>query len=389
VDQFSLSPDGRTIAFTTPTDSSYCEIYTMPLSGGAPLLLTADGHSCIEFMWTPDSQSIVFLSQRTTLPSLWMTPANGGPAQHEATYPALGSFSMDGRRLVYSETTSGEPAAIWRADLAAAEGAILDNRKLIQTQFWESAAQPSPDGSRIVWMSFRTGFGEIWMNGATGGSPLQLTHLSTLSGTPRWSPDGKWIVFDSVIGGSRQVLVVDAEGRNQHAITDGPYDNGVPSWSRDGKSIYFASMRTGSWQVWKHSLDSGAELQLTEYGGFDPFESQDGRTIYFSRYDQAGIWSIPVGGGTESLVVANKPQYGYWGCWAVTGTGLYLFNLDAEPRPRIEFYDFATHRTSPVLTLEKKLPRWHANLSATADGRRVYYAQFDQQSVIKMMEIAH
>ena len=110
---------------------------------------------------------------------------------------------------------------------------------------------------------------------------------------------------------------------------------------------------------------------------------------HFFRYDQAGIWSIPASGGVESLVVANKPQYGYWGCWAVTGTGLYLFNLDAEPRPRIEFYNFATHRTSPVLTLEKKLPSWHANLSATADGRRVYYAQFDWQSVIKMMEIAH
>jgi Tol biopolymer transport system component len=58
--------------------------------------------------------------------------------------------------------------------------------------------------------------------------------------------------------------VVDAEGRNLHSITGGPHDNVVPSWSRDGKWIYFVSDLAGSSQIWKHSLDSGAEVQLTK-----------------------------------------------------------------------------------------------------------------------------
>ena len=181
---------------------------------------------------------------------------------------------------------------------------------------------------------------------------------------------------------------MDSESRNLHSITDGPYENVVPSWSRDGRSIYFSSNRTGNWQVWKHPLGGGAESQLTKHGGFDPFESYDGRSIYFSRFDAAGIWSLAVGGGTELLVVADKPQYGYWGHWAVTKAGLYLLNADADPKARIEFYDFATRRTTPVLTFEKTPMGKFPSLSATADGKTVYYTQFDWQSVIKMMEIS-
>jgi Tol biopolymer transport system component len=305
------------------------------------------------------------------------------------TYPGIGSFSRDGARFIYSEPTIEEGPAIWRADLAAAGGSTLENREIIRTQYSEMDAQPSPDGTRIVWRSDRTGFGEIWMAGAAGESPLQLTHVDPYSGSPRWSPDGRWIAFNRVIGNRRQIFVVDSEGRNLRAITNGPYDNLYASWSRDGRSIYYGSMRTGSWQVWKHSLEDGTEVQLTKNGGFDPTESYDGKTIYFSKFYQAGIWRIPASGGVESLIVADKPQYGYCGYWAVAKTGIYLLHVDAEAGHRIEFYDFATRRTSPVLTLEKRPTRLQPSLSATADGRTVYYTQFDQQSVIKMMEISH
>jgi Tol biopolymer transport system component/DNA-binding winged helix-turn-helix (wHTH) protein len=392
---FALSPDGQTIAFSRTGVSLCCNIYTIPLSGGPSRLLTADSRSgcstendlgCDGLMWTPDSKSIVFVSNRTTLPSLWQVLASGGTIERQTTYPAIGNFSKDGRRFVYSEKTSAEPPAIWRADLAAAGGPVLGKRKLISTQYPEMDAQPSPDGSRIVWMSIRTGSEEIWTSSVTGENTVQLTRLDRYSGTPRWSPDGRWIAFDSFTPNGSQIYVVDSEGRNLRSITTGPHDNAVPSWSQDGKSIYFASRRTGSWQVWKHSLESGAETQLTEHGGFDAFESYDGHTIYFSRFDHAGIWSIPASGGAESPVVVDKPQLGYWGHWAVSTFGLYLLDTEAEPTPAIEFYRFATRRISPVLTLEKRPARQQPSLSATADGRTVYYTQYDRQSVIKLMD---
>lgn len=394
---FALSPDGKTLAFIRTTASLVGDIYTVGLSDGKLQRLTIASKlgctllsrfGCTGLMWTPDSKFIVFLSAHTTLPSLWRVPVNGGPIERETTYPAIGSLSKDGRQFVYSEITAVEDPAIWRADLAAAGGRVLRNRKLISTQYPETDAQPSPDSTQLVWMSIRTGSEEIWSGSADGEKPLQLTHLNRYSGTPRWSPDGSWIAFDNYTSHGVQIFAVDSAGRNLHQVTSGPSDNVVPSWSRDGKAIYLASRRTGNWEIWKHALDNGVESQMTKHGGFDAFESYDRHTIYFSRFGQAGIWSMPADGGAESLVISDKPQVGYWGHWAVTQDGLYLLNMDAERGPAIEFYRFATHRITPVFTLEMQAARQQPSLSATRDGKTIYYTQYDRQSVIKLMEFA-
>ncbi len=403
VEGVALSPDGASIAFGGSRAKGCCDLFVVPRAGGTPRQLTFDrqlengdlfiGHY-IDYMWTPDSKSIVFSSNATRVPWLWRVPAQGGPIEPEIVYPALGSLSKDGRRLVYSEKTATQLPEIWRADLAAPGGPVLSKRKVIGVQE-DTDAQPSPDGNQLAWMSYRTGFYEIWKSQATGESPIQLTHLQAYSGTPRWSPDGKWIAFDSGDGNRpSQIFVVDAQGKSLHAVIVAPPFSIVPSWSRDGKSIYFDSpnikVLSGSWYVavWKQSLETGKLVQLTHQEGFDPLESCDGRTVFFSKYAWPGIWSVPSGGGAESLVIADKPQSGYWGNWAVTRTGLYLLNAEAAPRPTIEFFNFATHRTSPVLTLDKQPMRWYPSLSATADGRTIYYTQWDRQSVIKMMELS-
>jgi hypothetical protein len=134
---------------------------------------------------------------------------------------------------------------------------------------------------------------------------------------------------------------------------------GVGSISQDGRRLAYAESTTGA---------------------------SSRRTIYFSKFDEPGIWSIPAGGGSESLMVAGKPQVSYWGHWAVTESGLYLLDADAEPGPTIGFYSFATRRITPVISLQDKPNSWHAGLSASRDGRTVFYSQVDPQSAIKMVE---
>jgi Tol biopolymer transport system component/DNA-binding winged helix-turn-helix (wHTH) protein len=395
---FALSPDGATIVFGRTTSSQGCSVYSIGSSGGAARFITSDLQigcdvyavgSSSGLMWTPDGRSIIFPWCKDGLPALFRVSASGGPAQRETIFPALGSFTKDGLRFAYSEQSSADPPAIWRADLDAAGGRMLEVKKVIGSQYPEVDAQPSPDGSHLVWMSMRAGNAEIWTSDASGRDPVQLTYMQMYSGTPRWSPDGKWIAFDSYLPHGPQIFVVDAEGRNLRAITSDPSDNCVPSWSRDGKSIYFASNRTGAWQVWKHSLENGAEMQLTKQGGFGPLESYDGSTVYYSRFYEAGIWKVPSRGGDESQVVEGKPQVGFWGHFAVTKAGLYFLDADAEPSPAIEFSDFATGRVSTVFSFKEHPTRLQPSLSATVDGKTIYFTQYDRQSVIKMMDFAH
>lgn len=127
-------------------------------------------------------------------------------------------------------------------------------------------------------------------------------------------------------------------------------------------------------------------MQLTRGGGFSPLESYDGKNIYYTRFQQGGIWSIPANGGEESLVIPDMPQVGYWGYWTVTPGGFYLLDVDAEPRPAIKFYSFATHRLSPVLALEQRPSAWAPNLSVSRDGRSLFYGQWSAMSVIEMAE---
>jgi Tol biopolymer transport system component/DNA-binding winged helix-turn-helix (wHTH) protein len=387
----ALSPDGRTVAFFRQIDGGYSELYAVPLTGGPPRRLASADAVFWNPMWTPDGKYIVLYSTRGNMVRPWRVPVAGGPLEPEMVYPGVGSISQDGRRLAYAESPTGgsifyTPATIWRADLSSPGGPVLRTRKLIYSQFMEDAAQPSPDGTHLALQSARSGTSQIWLNSTDGDHPVQLTNIGWHSGTPRWSPDGRWIAFDTHVEDHVHIYVVDAEGRNLHAITHGDSDNVVPSWSRDGRSIYFASPRTGSRQIWKHSVEDGSERRLTEHGGFDPFESYDGQTIYYSKFDEPGIWRMPANGGSESPVVTGKPQVGYWGHWAVTESGLYLLDADAEPRPTIEFYSFATRRITPVLSLEKSTNTWLPSLSASRDGRTLFYTEYDPQSVIKMVE---
>ena len=64
------------------------------------------------------------------------------------------------------------------------------------------------------------------------------------------------------------------------------------------------------------------------------------------------------------------------------------YSTTSKPHPTIDFYNFATGKISPVLTFDERPARLQPSLSATADGKTLYFTQYDRQSVIKMMEFA-
>ena len=81
----------------------------------------------------------------------------------------------------------------------------------------------------------------------TVGDPSSYRRL-TEQGTeldPKWSPDGTRIVFASRRTGNYDVYVMNADGSDQQAITSNPAVDRKPAWSPDGNTIAFASDRDG------------------------------------------------------------------------------------------------------------------------------------------------
>ena len=74
---------------------------------------------------------------------------------------------------------------------------------------------------------------------ADGGNRENLTNHPVDDREPDWSPDGTKIAFVSRRSGGYQICVMDADGENQIELTDGPETKADPDWSPDGGKIAF------------------------------------------------------------------------------------------------------------------------------------------------------
>ena len=383
-----LSPDQKTVAFQRWPTGGLAQIYTVAFSGGNLRRLTDEffGVDAMTLMWSPDGKYIAFEPSRDRMARV---AASGGPVEFEAVYPKIGVPSRDYRRVAYVEPSLAWrwSPAVWRLKLAHAGGKVVSEARILVSATDDDSAQLSPDEHQLVFQSMRSGSHQIWRSNADGSDPLQLTFFeSGYSGTPRWSPDGKWVAFDYHPGAHGQIYLVDSEGRNLHALTSGNYENLVPSWSRDGRAVYFASNRTGNWQVWRREISTGKEMQITRHGGFAAFESYDAKALYYSKFEGGGIWKTPAGGGQEERV-SDSLHRGYWGHFAVTDNGLYLVDSDATGGPAIMYYNFQTKQLSPIMTFKQSPSSWFPNLTASRDGRTLFYAQVEFESnMISMVE---
>jgi Tol biopolymer transport system component len=98
----------------------------------------------------------------------------------------------------------------------------------------------SPDGSKLAFVSMRSGYGEIYILSLDSGSLSQLTYDDVTPQLDGWSRDG-WIYFSSPvynIQGERDILRVRSTGGTPLPIVAQPYINeffGAPS--PDGTSV--------------------------------------------------------------------------------------------------------------------------------------------------------
>ena len=92
-------------------------------------------------------------------------------------------------------------------------------------------------------------------------------------------------------------------------------------------------------------------MQVTKQGGAGPFESPDGKTVYYEKGkgEVPGLWKVPVEGGEETLVLEQLGAAD-WLSWGLTTEGIYFYHASTKA---IEFFSFATHKTTQIAKPEK------------------------------------
>jgi Tol biopolymer transport system component/DNA-binding winged helix-turn-helix (wHTH) protein len=387
----AFSPDGKMLAFVRATRWSTDDLYIMPLPGGEPKRLTFDNLTITGLTWTPDSREVLFTSRRGgSTRHLWRIAVNGGTPERVDTVgndvlsPAL---SQQGNRLAYTQAL--DDINIWRIELDAA-GRARAQTELIASTFWDHGPDYSSDGRKIVFVSDRSGVNGIWICESDGSKPRLLHACGPyVTGTPRWSPDGRWIAFDSRscatgTAGNPDIYLIGADGGQPRLLTTDQAEDVVPSWSRNGRWIYFSSTRSGSGQIWKVPVAGGPAVQVTRHGGFESFESADGKYLYYTKgRGLPGIWRIPTDGGEESLVL-DQHQAGFWRYWRVVDQGIYFATVTSAG-PVLEFFSFATGRVNEVTRLVKGPEKYIPGLAVSPDGRSILYVQMDRSGSDLMM----
>jgi Tol biopolymer transport system component len=336
--------------------------------------------------WSRDGHALIVSSGSTGNVGLWKIPVHDprasqrlSPTSDEWRQPAV---SMQQSRLAFTRTTWDEN--LWRLTLESAARPAGPAVSLRGSTRVEMNAQFSPDGSRIVFESLRSGSVELWVADADERNALQLTSFGgRRGGTPAWSPDGQSIAFDLRTDDRRSdIYVIPARGGEPVRVTTDAADDYVPSWSRDGRWIYFGSTRSGRNEIWKVAPGGGEPVQVTKRGGLYAKESVDGRDLYYASTTTfpATISRVPVAGGEEVTLVRTLA---YHANFAVARDGIYFESYVSgiavggigvsptlRPGATIEFLSFSTGRVSRVLTHDR-----HAGhgFSVSPDGKTLLF----------------
>jgi TolB protein len=197
-------------------------------------------------------------------------------APANATMVAFGAISAtNGRLAVYgwlfdaSATTNPQVLA-----QQYNEQASEDMARTVAHRFADAIIQRLGGGidgiceTKIYFVSNRTGSKEIWVMDYDGANQHAVTHLGTISMSPRVSPDNSRIAFSSLgsHGWAIRMFSLDLGRMVSFPTGDVGPTNLSPAWSGDGTKIAFSSDRSGRPEIWVTDASGANPHKLTSFG---------------------------------------------------------------------------------------------------------------------------
>ncbi len=229
-------------------------------------------------------------------------------------------LSPDGQRIIYASTHAADSTCPPRPDMskgyvwslhpeyeiysAKPDGSDLKN--ITNSPRYDAEGVYSPDGSKIVFTSLRSGDLEIYTMNPDGSDVKQLTHELGYDGGPFFSFDGKKIIYrasrpknaadsadylslleeDLIRPAELEIWMMDADGSNKHQITHLGGANFAPYLHPDGTKLAFCSNHESGgrdFDIYLINVDGTGLERLTFNPTFDgfPMWSHDGKKFVF------------------------------------------------------------------------------------------------------------
>ncbi|MDR2912024.1 MAG: transporter [Alistipes sp.] len=204
-----LSFDGKQIAISHGTREDHqSRIYTLPIWGGDPVLITPMAPSYLHG-FSPDGNQLAYCADRKGNYDIYVIPSIGGEEVRLTDAEGLDDgpeYSPCGEYLWFNSVRTGL-MQVWRMKIDGSEQTQMTFDQTRNAWF----PHISPDGKSVVYITYHVGDlepgqhlanknVELWMIPAEGGEPRLLTKLFGGQGTINvnsWAPDSQRFAFVS------------------------------------------------------------------------------------------------------------------------------------------------------------------------------------------------
>ncbi|SIT01271.1 TolB protein [Paracoccus saliphilus] len=265
-------------------------------------------------------------------------------------------------RVAFVQETGPKDARIKRIGVMDYDGAnilwMTDSSSLVL------APQFSPDGKKILFTSFDSGFPQIQSLDVASVTAKAVTQGGgSMAFSPRYSPDGRWIVYSLEKSGNTDIWLMDAATGAQRPLTDSPSIETSPSFSPDGKQVVFESDRSGTPQLYVMGLEGGEPTRISfgegRYG--DPAWSPKGDMIAFTKQlgDRFHIGVMRKDGEGEKTLTDSFLDEGP--TWAPNGRVIMFTRVTpgGDGQPRLHSVDITGRNMRPMkLDFAASDPSW-------------------------------
>ena len=309
------------------------DVWLFDKKDGSHRQLTEEGWDDRQPVFSPDDQSIYYLSERSGTFNVWKMPLEGSSKAvqltHHSLHPVRSLSISDKEDLCYSfdgalyvlEAGQKEPRRL-RVEIRAESQRNEDPLFAISGEATELAVSPSEKEIAFV------ARGEVFVTSVEHGSTKQITHTPEQERSVSFSPDGRKLLFAAEIGSSWKLYEASIVRSEEPYFFSSTLVNVTPLWqsakesfqpaySPDGKSVAFLEERT-TLQV----LDLGQKKLRTVLAGDKNYSYADGDQWFqwspdsrwlIVHFMDRGRWMDEVGlvDASGKEVVRNLTNSGY------------------------------------------------------------------------------
>jgi dipeptidyl aminopeptidase/acylaminoacyl peptidase len=308
------SPDGKSLAFLSSRPESApppagtpstgiaepprAQVYLLSMSGGEARRITNLKNGAGVFRWSPDGTRLVVVGR--------IGPSDSKDSRTDSRDRSdVRHYKNSSYKFNDTGWFDDRRAHLWVVDVKSGEA-----KQITEGNDWnDSDPQWSPDGTRLAFVSNRTGKEydenrntDVWVISAEGGKLTKISDHDESDNQPRWSPDGKWIAFTGEIRDRDhpKIFLAPATGGAPSVLAANGLDliPGGLEWSADGKSLYFETGVRGELQLFRVDVAAKSVTQVTS--GPRAVRSVDfsfaGRTMAFLVNDFKHLDNLYVAG---------------------------------------------------------------------------------------------